>query len=263
MEEHPDAPALIVPAQIRRAGGRRAHHRRSADRPPAAAADAAPSPKIDSALLNAVDGGGEATFFVMLKDRADLSSAKKQKSHAARAEAAYGELRAHAKSSQKSLSSFLDEEKVSHEGGDRQAAYEVRTARAEFALRARRPDDALRALSGHTGDAPVLVAWAELLSGRPESALRLARAEVARSERTGERLAEVEARIALGVSLSASPWRGRVPGSSPAPKPSPGPCRTRRVHAGRSGRGRCCARRDAGDGPGRTGAPERSAPPEG
>ncbi|WP_405460525.1 hypothetical protein OG786_24245 [Streptomyces sp. NBC_00101] len=170
--------------------------------PPAAAADAAPSPKIDSALLNAVDGGGEATFFVMLKDRADLSSAKKQKSHAARAEAAYGELRAHAKSSQKSLSSFLDEEKVSHEGGDRQAAYEVRTARAEFALRARRPDDALRALSGHTGDAPVLVAWAELLSGRPESALRLARAEVARSERTGERLAEVEARIALGVSLS-------------------------------------------------------------
>ncbi|MGW2837551.1 ATP-binding protein [Streptomyces sp. NPDC001493] len=86
--------------------------------------------------------------------------------------------------------------------GDRQAEYEVRTARAESALRARRPDDALRALDGHPGDAPVLVAWAELLSGRPGSALRLARAEVTRSESTGERLAEVEARIALGAALS-------------------------------------------------------------
>ncbi|MFD6425109.1 S8 family serine peptidase [Streptomyces sp. NPDC060198] len=85
--------------------------------PPAAAAtDAAPSPKVDSALRDAVDGGGEATFFVTLKDQADLSSAKKQKSHAGRAKAAYGELRAHAESSQKSLNSFLDREKVSHEG---------------------------------------------------------------------------------------------------------------------------------------------------
>lgn len=85
--------------------------------------------------------------------------------------------------------------------GDRQAEYEVRTARAEFALRADRPDEALRALDGRTGDAPVLAAWAELLSGRPEIALRLARAEVTRSERSGERLTEVEARIALGTAL--------------------------------------------------------------
>ncbi|MFD6531319.1 S8 family serine peptidase [Streptomyces sp. NPDC060184] len=86
--------------------------------PPAAAAGGAPSPspKVDSALRAAVDGGGDATFFVTLKDQADLSSAKKQKSHAARAKAAYGELRAHAESSQKSLNSFLDKEKVSHEG---------------------------------------------------------------------------------------------------------------------------------------------------
>lgn len=46
------------------------------------------------------------------------------------------------------------------------------------------------------------MAWAELLSGRAEAAVRLARAEVARAERTGERLAEVEARIVLGASLS-------------------------------------------------------------
>ncbi|WP_406135248.1 ATP-binding protein [Streptomyces sp. NBC_01089] len=86
--------------------------------------------------------------------------------------------------------------------GDRQAEHEVRTARAELALSARRPDDALRVLDGHADDAPVLVAWAELLAGRAETALRLARAEVARARRTGERLAEVEARIALGASLS-------------------------------------------------------------
>ncbi|MEU9860633.1 AAA family ATPase [Streptomyces sp. NPDC047971] len=94
--------------------------------------------------------------------------------------------------------------------GDRQAEHEVRTARAELALHARRPDDALRALGGHTGEAPVLAAWAELLSGRAEAALRLARAEVARAERTGERLVEVEARIALGTTLSrlARPTEG-------------------------------------------------------
>ncbi|MEV6018014.1 MULTISPECIES: AAA family ATPase [unclassified Streptomyces] len=93
-------------------------------------------------------------------------------------------------------------EAVAAELGDRQAEHEVRTARAELALRTGDPDQALRALDGHTEDAPVLVAWAELLSGRAENALRIARAEAARAERTGERLAEVEARIVLGASLS-------------------------------------------------------------
>nr|WP_262346604.1 AAA family ATPase [Streptomyces sp. QL37] len=92
--------------------------------------------------------------------------------------------------------------------GDRQAEHEVRTARAELALYARRPGDALRALDGHADEAPVLVAWAEVLSGRAEAAVRLARAEVARAERTGERLAEVEARIVLGAALS---WLARAP----------------------------------------------------
>ncbi|MFD8738528.1 ATP-binding protein [Streptomyces sp. NPDC059618] len=93
-------------------------------------------------------------------------------------------------------------EAVAAELGDRQAEHEVRTARAELALRTGRPDRALRALDGHTEEAPVLTAWAELLSGRAESALRLARAEAARAERTGERLTEVEARIVLGTSLA-------------------------------------------------------------
>ncbi|MFJ8254022.1 ATP-binding protein [Streptomyces sp. NPDC094466] len=86
--------------------------------------------------------------------------------------------------------------------GDRQAEHEARTARAELALYLRRPEEALRALEGHTDDAPVLVAWAEILMGRPEVAMRRALAEVARAEGAGERLAEVEARIALGASLT-------------------------------------------------------------
>ncbi|MFJ7946470.1 S8 family serine peptidase [Streptomyces sp. NPDC096354] len=82
-----------------------------------AMADTAPASataKIDSALRSAVAKGGDATFFVVLKDQADLSGAKKQKTHAAKAKAAYKELRAHAADSQKSLASFLDKEKVGH-----------------------------------------------------------------------------------------------------------------------------------------------------
>ncbi|MFV6032064.1 S8 family serine peptidase [Streptomyces sp. NPDC056264] len=87
--------------------------------PPAAAAGAAPTAAptaaVDSALLDAVDEGGEASFFVVLKDQADLSGAKRQKTHAAKAKAAYQELRAHAASSQRPLTAFLDREKVGHE----------------------------------------------------------------------------------------------------------------------------------------------------
>ncbi|MEV6308283.1 S8 family serine peptidase [Streptomyces sp. NPDC051840] len=83
--------------------------------PAVAAADSAPSPKIDSTLLDAVDKGGEASFYVVLKDQADLSGAKKQKTHAKKAKAAYKELRSHADKSQKSLKTFLDKKKVGHQ----------------------------------------------------------------------------------------------------------------------------------------------------
>ncbi|MFG2437933.1 S8 family serine peptidase [Streptomyces sp. NPDC048508] len=85
---------------------------------PAVAADApsaTPATKIDASLLSALGKGGDATFFVVLKDHADLSGARKQKTHAARARTAYSELRAHAKSSQRSIASFLDKEKVGHQ----------------------------------------------------------------------------------------------------------------------------------------------------
>ncbi|MEU2233517.1 S8 family serine peptidase [Streptomyces vietnamensis] len=82
--------------------------------PPATAADSPLSAQVDSALLEAVEKGGEASFFVVLKDQADLSAAKKQKTHEKAAEAAYEELRAHAGASQRPLTSFLDEERVGH-----------------------------------------------------------------------------------------------------------------------------------------------------
>ncbi|MCQ4208999.1 S8 family serine peptidase [Streptomyces longispororuber] len=84
---------------------------------PAVAADtpsAAATAKIDSALSSAVAKGGDTTFYVNLTSQADLSGAKKQKTHAKKAKAAYKELRDHADDSQASLKSFLDKEKVGH-----------------------------------------------------------------------------------------------------------------------------------------------------
>ncbi|WP_328889823.1 S8 family serine peptidase [Streptomyces sp. NBC_00316] len=71
--------------------------------------------KIDSALRDAVAKGKESTFFVVLKQQADLSAAKGKHSHKEKAQAAYTALRAEANSSQKSLSAFLDKEKVGYE----------------------------------------------------------------------------------------------------------------------------------------------------
>ncbi|MEV6265472.1 S8 family serine peptidase, partial [Streptomyces sp. NPDC051784] len=87
---------------------------------PAVAAVTADAPstaataKIDSALSSAVAKGGDATFYVMLKDEADLTTAKKQKTHAKAATAAYKALKSHAKDSQRSVNSFLDKRKVGH-----------------------------------------------------------------------------------------------------------------------------------------------------
>ncbi|WP_405939672.1 AAA family ATPase [Streptomyces sp. NBC_00726] len=84
---------------------------------------------------------------------------------------------------------------------DRQAGHEVRAARAELALRDGLPGQARRALEGHERDVPVLAAWADLRSGRPEPARRRSADEVARAARTGERLAEADARTVLALAL--------------------------------------------------------------
>ena len=88
---------------------------------------------------------------------------------------------------------------VAHD--DRQARSEVRRAAAEMALLERRPQEALAVLDG-APDAPIQAAWAELLSGRPDTTRALAAAELARARLTGERIVEAEIQIALAVSLS-------------------------------------------------------------
>ncbi|GLW52082.1 S8 family serine peptidase [Kitasatospora phosalacinea] len=86
-----------------------------------AAVAAAPAPsgsatvQVDPALTSAVAHGQDATFFVVLKDRADLGKAKGKGSHAEQAKAAYRELQDTAQRSQGALKKFLDEEKVGHQ----------------------------------------------------------------------------------------------------------------------------------------------------
>ncbi|MFJ4675602.1 S8 family serine peptidase [Kitasatospora sp. NPDC088783] len=86
-----------------------------------AAVAAAPAPsgsatvQVDPALTGAVAQGQDATFFVVLKDRADLGKAKGKGSHAEQAKAAYRELQDTVRRSQGALKKFLDEQKVGHQ----------------------------------------------------------------------------------------------------------------------------------------------------
>lgn len=87
-------------------------------------------------------------------------------------------------------------------GRDRQARFEVRSARAELALIEGRPEAVTALLPG--GEAPVLASWAELHAGRRESARRIAAAELDRARSAGERLAEVEAGVVHAVALGGA-----------------------------------------------------------
>ncbi|MEU0596894.1 AAA family ATPase [Streptomyces sp. NPDC006393] len=111
---------------------------------------------------------------------------------------------------------------------DRQARFEVRIARAELALREGRPGEARAALARE--DAPVLSAWAELLRGERESARRTAAEEVERTRRTGERLAEVEARVVWAVAAKDAEALGAA---EEAARALPFPAGLRQVEAAR------------------------------
>ncbi|MEV5009969.1 AAA family ATPase [Streptomyces sp. NPDC056159] len=89
------------------------------------------------------------------------------------------------------------------DSGDRQALDEVRTAQAELAVRADRPDDALKLLgTPASAAAATLTAWAHLVAGRAGQAAALAEAEAARAAHSGERLAEVDARTVHAAALT-------------------------------------------------------------
>ncbi|MFF9342815.1 S8 family serine peptidase [Streptomyces sp. NPDC014773] len=83
--------------------------------PQSAAASPPRHAQVDAAVLDAVSAGEQSRFFVVLKDQADLSAAKKAKGHGARAKAVFDALRTEAADSQKPLRSFLDRKKVGYE----------------------------------------------------------------------------------------------------------------------------------------------------
>ncbi|MFI6422761.1 S8 family serine peptidase [Streptomyces sp. NPDC050842] len=78
---------------------------------------AAPSPRaaVDPGITATVRDGGQATFFVVLADRADLSRTRSQRGHEKKARTAFETLRTEATRSQVSLTRFLDRAKVGYE----------------------------------------------------------------------------------------------------------------------------------------------------
>ncbi|WCN04069.1 S8 family serine peptidase [Streptomyces sp. M92] len=83
--------------------------------PATAANGATTAAAVDPALTAAVADGGESSFFVVLKDQADLTGARARGSHAAKGKAAFQELRATAEDTQGPLRSFLDNKKIGHQ----------------------------------------------------------------------------------------------------------------------------------------------------
>ncbi|WP_327357238.1 AAA family ATPase [Streptomyces sp. NBC_01304] len=91
-------------------------------------------------------------------------------------------------------------EQAATDRGDRQARHEVRTARAELALRQGRPAEVADLVDAHS--APLLAAWAHALAGRHAMARELAETEAALAEAAGERVAEVELRVVRALALA-------------------------------------------------------------
>ncbi|MEU9706242.1 S8 family serine peptidase [Streptomyces sp. NPDC047981] len=79
------------------------------------AASPGPAAEVDPGVTATVDSGRDATFFVVLADRADLSGARKERGHARKAAAAFASLRTEAARSQSSLTRYLDRAKVGYE----------------------------------------------------------------------------------------------------------------------------------------------------
>ncbi|WP_428955700.1 ATP-binding protein [Streptomyces sp. cg35] len=122
-------------------------------------------------------------------------------------------------------------ERVAGTHRDRQARFEVRTARAELALLQGNPGHVAALLPDD--EAPVLAAWGRLLAGDPERGRRVAAAEVDRALGTGERLAEVEARVVHAVSLPGVSGRAALAEAEALALALPYPAGLRRVERAR------------------------------
>ncbi|RPE28862.1 S8 family serine peptidase [Kitasatospora cineracea] len=138
-----------------------------------AAVAAAPTPsgtaavQVDPALTSAVAGSQEATFFVVLKDRADLGKAKGKGPHAAKARAAYQELQDTAQRSQGALKKYLDEQRVGHQDYWIANAVQV-TGDAKLIAKLAKRDDVqkiVKAKTYHVDDTQVSAATAATDAG--------------------------------------------------------------------------------------------------
>ncbi|MFD0152518.1 S8 family serine peptidase [Streptomyces sp. NPDC055721] len=109
---------------------------------PAVAAAPAPSPRaaVDPGVTAAVAADGEATFFVVLADRADLSRARSQRGHEKKARTTFDALRTEATRSQLSLTRFLDRAKIGYESYWIANAVKVTGDKALVEKLAARPD---------------------------------------------------------------------------------------------------------------------------
>ncbi|WP_109509140.1 S8 family serine peptidase [Nocardioides speluncae] len=81
---------------------------------PTVATEAPRRAAVDPAILEAVDAAKPATFYVVLRDKADLSTTRRGHGHAARARATYDALRGHATRSQRPVTALLDRERVGY-----------------------------------------------------------------------------------------------------------------------------------------------------
>ncbi|MFJ4715536.1 ATP-binding protein [Streptomyces sp. NPDC088785] len=116
-------------------------------------------------------------------------------------------------------------------GMDQQARFEVRTARAELALRRARPGLVAGLL--RDGEAPVLAAWGHLLAGEREPARRIAGRELERARSTGERLAEVDAGVVHAVALGGAAGARALGASEALARTLPYPAGTERARTAR------------------------------
>ncbi|MCX5080714.1 AAA family ATPase [Streptomyces sp. NBC_00401] len=122
-------------------------------------------------------------------------------------------------------------ERVAGTHRDRQARFEVGTARAELALLQGRPEQVAVLLPDD--EAPVLAAWGRLLAGDRGAARRIAAAEVERALGTGERLAEVEARVVHAVALPGAAGRAALADAGALARSLPYPAGLRRIEQAR------------------------------
>ncbi|WP_369143370.1 S8 family serine peptidase [Streptomyces sp. R44] len=183
---------------------------------PASAPASAPAPHatVDPGVTATVDAGGEATFFVVLAEHADLTRARTQRGHEKKARAAFDALRAEAGRSQASLTRFLDRAKVGYESYWIANAVKVTGGKALVEQLAARPDvAALRQERHYTLDAVEETATAAEEAVTPEWGIKDIKADQVWSQYDNRGEGIVVANIDSGVQFDHPALKGNYRGN--------------------------------------------------